>query len=340
MPDQRDTLALVFARDLVRANGAALFLNAAPLPDGALRGAACEQGFRPDFLALEAAGYDAAPERETAPESEAAPRREAAGGHDLAALLLGRSRQVNERNLARAWNALRPGGTLVVAGDKTAGIAPIRKLAASRAVLSDSLAKHHATAFWAVREGDDWPVPDLAREAEGFRLLAGQFSADGPDPASRLLASHLDGRPLGRTADLGAGWGYLAAQALRRAKPTSVELFEADHAALAAARGNVAADVPLAFHWHDVAGEPIERRFDTVVMNPPFHAGSGGAGRAAEPRIGQRFIERASEALLPKGRLLMVANRNLPYERTLAERFRSWEKLEEAAGFKVLEAVR
>ena len=321
MPDQRNTLALTLDRH-IQPTGKWLFLNAAPLPGGPLRKAAAEQPFRADFLALQAAGYAPSPAVTDA-------------GFDGAAVLCGRSRLVNEANLARAHNALRPGGTLVVAGDKTAGIAPLRKLAGSRAPVADSLAKHHATAFWMPRGGEDWSVPDLARTVDGWHLAAGLFSADGPDPASRLLARHLADRPLGRTADLGAGWGYLAAEALARAKPTAVELFEADHRALEAARRNVVADVPLLFHWHDVTTERIERRFDTVIMNPPFHT-----GRAAEPRIGQRFIEAASAALKPKGRLLMVANRNLPYERTLAERFKSFTLLEEAQGFKVLEAVR
>ena len=332
MPDQRDTLALVFARGLVSTEGRWLFLNGAPLPHGVLREAETEQGFRPDFLALEAAGYDAAPSREGPNLNEA--------GYDGAAVLLGRSRRVNEANLARAWNALRPGGTLLVAGDRTAGIAPIRKLAASRATLADSLAKHHATAFWTTRDGDPWPVPELLGNVDGWHVAAGTFSTDGPDPASRMLARHLPDRPLGHTADLGAGWGFLAAEAAAHAKPASLELFEADHAALALAERNLLSALPVAFHWHDVVGEPIARRFDSVVMNPPFHAGSGSAGRAAEPGIGQRFIARASECLRPRGRLLMVANRNLPYERTLAERFTSWRELEAANGFKVLEAVR
>ena len=328
MPDQRDTLALALARG-VRVEGRWLFLEAAPLPESALREAACEQGFRPTFLALERAGYDACARVDEA-------------GFDGAALLCARVRKVNERHLARAWNALRPGGTLVVAGDKAAGIAPLRKLVAARTPLTDSLAKHHATAFWAVRPPDapDWPVPASRNLVDGWHVPAGGFSAAGPDAASRLLAGHLKGRPLGRTADLGAGWGFLAAEAARRGRTESVELFEADHVALGAARENLAGVVDAHFHWHDVAGEPIERRFDTVVMNPPFHAGAGGAGRAATPALGQAFIARAAEALRPGGRLLMVANRNLPYERTLAERFRSWKPLEEAEGFKVLEAVR
>ena len=47
----------------------------------------------------------------------------------------------------------------------------------------------------------------------------------------------------------------------------------------------------------------------------------------------------AASTLVKGGRLLMVANRNLPYEQTLKDNFRSFEKLVEREGFKVFEAV-
>jgi 16S rRNA (guanine1207-N2)-methyltransferase len=74
---------------------------------------------------------------------------------------------------------------------------------------------------------------------------------------------------------------------------------------------------------------------DAVVMNPPFHT-----GRAADPDIGRGFIASAAKLLTPRGQLWMVANRHLPYEATLSERF---AKVSEVAGdgrFKVLQAER
>lgn len=320
MPDQRDTLAFALDRDPpeVPLGKRWLFLNAAPLPE--LADATHEQPCRPGFLALRHAGRDVH-------------SRVDETGFDGAALLLARSRRGNERLLARAWNAVREGGRVVACGAKTAGVAPLRKWAAARTDVHASLPKHHAVAFTLRREGDDWPVPEHFAEVEdGWWTTPGAFSADGPDPASAMLADHLDD-VAGRVADLGAGWGYLSAKALER-DIESVALFEADHAALEAARRNVE-DERASFHWHDVVGEPIAQRFDTVVMNPPFHT-----GRAADPALGTAFIDRAAAILAPGGRLLMVANRQLPYERQLEARFGRWEKVEERAGFKVLTATR
>jgi 16S rRNA (guanine1207-N2)-methyltransferase len=72
---------------------------------------------------------------------------------------------------------------------------------------------------------------------------------------------------------------------------------------------------------------------DCIVMNPPFHD-----GRVGDPKIGQSFIENAAQNLKRKGVLYMVANRHLPYERTLSKYFEDVEMLAEQDGFKVIKA--
>ena len=52
------------------------------------------------------------------------------------------------------------------------------------------------------------------------------------------------------------------------------------------------------------------------------------------------FIEAAAATLVPGGRLIMVANRNLPYEERLSALFRHYEMLADEGGFKVLLAIR
>ena len=75
--------------------------------------------------------------------------------------------------------------------------------------------------------------------------------------------------------------------------------------------------------------------YDRVIANPPFHH-----GRAGEPDLGAAFIVAAGRILKPGGRLLMVANRQLPYEATLTATFRHCEKLAEDGVYKVIEAER
>ncbi|TIW22658.1 MAG: methyltransferase, partial [Mesorhizobium sp.] len=87
--------------------------------------------------------------------------------------------------------------------------------------------------------------------------------------------------------------------------------------------------------WTDLLTETVERRYDAIVMNPPFHS-----GRAAEPGIGSGMIRAASKALKPGGRLFMVANRQLPYEKVLAAAFSSHAEVARDGMFKVFSARR
>lgn len=327
------TLALPFARDALPApTGRWVFLNAAADETLAVLFAdaelVCEQPERPAFLALERAGLAVTPAIEDAP----------AGRFDGAIVLLGRHRRLNEARIARAARLVCTGAPVLVAGDKTAGAASARKWVKGRLDVSGALSKHHAQLFWFAAEPAAFGDVVLARTepASGMAAAPGMFSADGIDAGSALLARSIDVRVAGTVADLGAGWGFLSARVLQAGRPSALTLVEAYKPALEAALDNVAplaGAVPVTGLWHDVTAEPLPGPFDWIVMNPPFHT-----GRAGEPELGRRFIEAAADALAPRGRLLMVANRQLPYERTLAGRFAEMRVLAEADGYKVIEA--
>jgi len=284
----------------------------------------CEQGSRPGFLKIEASGM------------AVTARFDDDSAFDHAVVLASRNRKVNEANIIRAWNACRDGGQIMVVGDKTSGIGSLRKWVSGKAEIVDSFSKYHAVVFTFVKQGVEWEKPSLASEVDGYQLARGMFSSDGPDKGSRLLVEHFDKRIGGPVADLGAGWGYLSNELLKRTtKVTGLDLYEADFLSLEAAKTNVQApaNLDVAFHWCDITTEFRKKPYQWIIMNPPFHS-----GRAAEPELGKRFIQVAASTLPTGGKLLMVANRNLPYEKTLESTFRSFKTLDQAQGFKVLEA--
>lgn len=330
MADYRDTLILPFEKGLLAfpqmgENWCVLNADILPQTEPDLRALVqCEQGFRPPFLALETAGYSVQTQRVL---DQAL---------DGCLVLASRTRAVNEDNLIRAWNALKPGGLLLFAGDKTSGVQPLRKWLARKVSAVESLSKHHAVAFWAIRnEGDAALQPRPAAPDEGpYRVAPGMFSADGPDAGSQLLAQQFDQRIFGRVADFGAGWGYLSNELLKRCdRIERLELYEADWASLQAAQVNVGDRAD--FHWCDLTAEAPRGPFNWIIMNPPFHS-----GRAATPGLGTAFIQAAARALPGGGRLLMVANTNLPYEKTLTGLFKKVERRAQAQGFKIIEAVK
>lgn len=229
----------------------------------------------------------------------------------------------------------RASGVVVVDGGKTDGVDSLLKDIRKRVAIEGPISKAHGKIFWFRADADpftDWAAP-TTQMVDGFRTAPGVFSADGIDPASALLLKSLPAKRGARIADLGAGWGYLAANLIDGALH-SLHLVEADHTALTCARTNVS-DPRAQFHWADATTWTAPEPLDMVIMNPPFHT-----SRNADPALGQRFIASAARNLTRNGSLWMVANRHLPYEATLTETF---AQVREVAGdnrFKVFHASR
>jgi 16S rRNA (guanine1207-N2)-methyltransferase len=280
------------------------------------------QGFAPDALRWQARGLPVLP----VPQ----------GPYKAVIVTLPRARDRAEAWLAVAAQALAPDGMVVLDGAKTDGIEAVAKALKTRVAIDGLVSKAHGKCLW-FRPGDaldGWARPTMAPNAEGDMVAPGVFSADGADPASRLLAEALP--PLkGAVADLGAGWGWLSRAVLARSDSIrSLHLVEADAPALDCARVNVA-DPRARFHWADATRWETPELLDTVVMNPPFHT-----GRKGDPALGQAFIAAAARALAPRGQLFLVANRHLPYETALTGLFGT---VSESAGntkFKILHAER
>ncbi len=224
-------------------------------------------------------------------------------------------------------------GLLVIDGQKTDGIESMLKEMRKRGDVSHVTVKAHGKLF-SVQNADctDWAATpsQVARRSGGtFTTAPGVFSADGIDPGSRALVDALPETLSGHVIDLGAGWGYLSDAILTRKKVKSLRLVEANHAALEAARINIT-DPRAQFHWADALDFTTDHPVDHVITNPPFHT-----GRSADPSLGQAFILAASRLLKPRGRLWLVANRHLPYERTLEHVFREVTTLAHTSGYKV-----
>ncbi len=291
----------------------------------------CEQGFKPDTNALVAAGFEAVP-------------RISSGGFDFVLCLPSKQKQAALADVARGLSLLREGGVLVCAGRGDAGAASIAKTVKRSVGTFGEASKHHCRVFW-LRRGDalpaccaEWLAAAEPRfvDAIGGVSAPGVFGWDRVDVGSRLLAETLDDRIGGRVADFGAGWGYLSREILARCpRVAALDVVEADAAALDAARRNLAAPggVAPSFRWHDVACEPGLGPYDWVVSNPPFHA-----GKDADPEIGRAFIRAARAALAPGGRVLLVANRHLPYEAAIDAAFKDRVTVAETPAFKVIEA--
>ena len=287
------------------------------------------QGFKPVYDTLKQQGLPVVSEL---PQGQTA---------SMVIVELTRSKAETLANIATGYDILEPGGTLVVDGMKTDGIESILKAVKKLLPVEGTLSKAHGKVFWLTKtdtppEFADWAKAlTPARNAEGYFTAAGMFSPDAADAGSALLAGKIGDRLKGKGADLGAGWGWLARQALdSNAAITSLALYEAENTALACALRNIT-DPRAEFHWADVCTLTGPSDHDFVVMNPPFHQ-----SRKAEPELGRQFIHTAAKLLHAKGTLWMVANRQLAYEAALTAHFHTWEYLEQSPGFKCVRATR
>ncbi|MFW5881471.1 MAG: methyltransferase, partial [Roseicyclus sp.] len=283
------------------------------------------QGFRPDYDRLAARGIDVVPELGEA------------GGFDTALVQIVKARARTLGAIAEGLAALRPGGTLLVDGAKEEGIEAILKVLRAEFEIGGVFSKAHGKLVWLTRperlpEAVAGWIPAPTVTADGHVTAPGGFSAEGPDRGSELLVALAP--PLaGRVADLGAGWGYIAGEVLAEQPGIDrLDLIEADHAMLEAARANVD-DPRAAFHWADATRFAPEDLYDAILCNPPFHS-----GRRADPGLGRAFIAAAARMLKPAGKFVMVANRHLPYEAALREAFATGRMLGELEGYKLYEA--
>ncbi len=275
-------------------------------------------GFYPDYTAWENAGYPVAQNlTKVAVAIVVVPRAKA---------------------LARAMVAAACANAdiVVIDGQKTDGIDSVFKECRKRLGTLPSITKGHGRIFWftATDKFADWTAPPPAKGAHGYFTSAGVFSDGAVDAGSALLANALPPKLPARMADLGAGWGYLAAPVLSRAGVQSLDLIEAEALSVACAKLNVT-DPRVTFHWGDATQFQAKSAFEGIVMNPPFHV-----GRASDPSLGRMFIQSAARLLAPHGKLWMVANRHLPYETTLSECFRNVDMIDSNGAFKVFHANR
>jgi 16S rRNA (guanine1207-N2)-methyltransferase len=256
--------------------------------------------------------------------------------------------------LALAYALLAPGGRLYVVGAKDRGIRSIademQRLFGETVTLA--LRKGHRVVAATRDQGrtSDSPAPQTEQEVTEVEsvMLRGQplliahapavFAGGRVDPAAALLAETIEVPPHATVADLGCGAGVVGLVAARLAHRGHVYLLDASYAAIRLATenarrngiGNVTA----------LAGDAIavlrarDLHPDVIVTNPPFHAGQTNARLA-----GERFMAGAAERLAPGGRLYLVANRFLPYERSLRQRFADVREVAGDARYKVLLAA-
>lgn len=275
------------------------------------------------------------------------------GSCAVAVLDLPPNRRLSRRWLLEAFMALRPGGRLYLAGPNNGGIQPaiddaaalfgqaatIRYKARNRVALAVKQHTEPTAVDWASEPGvapRTWRVFDLATRAGRLRMetAAGVFSYEELDAGTALLLDSLpDLRGL-RLLDVGCGYGVIGITAARLGA-SQVDMVDVSLTAVEAAQRNSAANAaPQARALvSDLYAAVRDERYDLVVSNPPFHH-----GKQVTYDITQALIEGARSMLRPGGRLIVVANRFIRYDRMMGVAYERVERLATTNAYHVLAA--
>ncbi len=290
---------------------------------------------------LAAAGVSAAIYEAAAPPPDA-------GLFDLALLPLPKGRAYASALIAEAWRRLPPGGQLYLAGANDAGAKAVVKDAAaifgSAVTLRTKARCRLALAVRGHEAGSSDPggIVLVPFQAAGLALYSapGVFSYGALDDGTARLLDTLTadlcaGR---RVLDVGCGGGPIGLTAVRLGA-AAVDLVDIFWPALDCARAGISASGATSCRaWaSDLYTDVTGPSYDLILSNPPFHA-----GHQVETEAAEALINGSRERLAAGGRLRLVANRFLPYDRLLRAQFGAGRVrvVREDTRYRVLEAAR
>lgn len=275
---------------------------------------------------------------------------------DVVAIRVVPERLVMLHLLLEARRILRPGGRCLLAGANAEGAKTAARMMEQlfgHAKVLEQHSSHRLVVSTRPAQVPDVDAnlqstfvdPDVFHEIPltlrgmSFTLFTrpGVFSWEHLDEATDVLATLLDVAPGERVLDIGCGAGALGVVAAGLSGTGDVCLVDVDHEAVRCAQRTLdrAGSQNARAVVSDVASAVLDQRYDVVVANPPFHV-----GRHTDLDVPRQFIRDAHAVLRPGGRVLLVANRTLPYEAMMTEQFGTYRSVHDGRRFKVLSAIR
>jgi len=271
---------------------------------------------------------------------------------DLVAIHAPREREVARQCVRDAATLLRPGGRCYLAGATHGGAKSAIRYLEEIFGQAHLLAYKGGSRVALAVKGEEVRVDEAASEEYyRFRELIAQvrgkqyicltrpglFSWDRVDEGTRRLIESMEIEPEERVLDLGCGYGLAGLVAADMAPHGEVVLVDVDCVAVEAARRTLErnkfshAEVLLS----DCGAAVLDRTFDVVITNPPFHQGHG-----VSYDVARQFIRDAAAVLRPGGRLYLVANRFIPYGREMEGLFQRVDFIYRDNRFQVWRALK
>lgn len=168
-----------------------------------------------------------------------------------------------------------------------------------------------------------------------FISKPGVYGWDKLDRGSALLAAQMreqlsGASGTGSVLDLGCGYGYLllATQDLPFTVRTATDN---NAAAVSAALATFALHDMNVTVTLDDCGMNLQKKFDLILCNPPFHLGFG-----TSSALSQKFLLSIRRLLAPRGQAMVVVNQFIPLEKLADAHFQHVATIAQEQGFKVV----
>ncbi|MEP4891267.1 MAG: methyltransferase [Aliiglaciecola sp.] len=237
---------------------------------------------------------------------------------DGAVIYMPKSKEQAAFLIANMAACVKAGGNIYLVGENKSGIKSADKLFAkvSQRINKIDSARHCSLYCALIEDSHSFDVENFVQYKEiqinntqcKIAFLPGIFNAGALDPASKLLIENLPEKLSGKMLDFACGSGVIGCFAAKNNPEITLTLSDVSALAIYCSqlsleannlKGTVIASNGLA---------EVSHKFDTVLTNPPFHTGI-----KTDYSVTDKFIKEVKFALLPKGTLMLVANRFLPY---------------------------
>lgn len=261
---------------------------------------------------------------------------------DLLLLYIPKAKVEIEYLLANLTPYLKENAEIILVGEKKCGIKSVSSLLKPYSEQSNIIdsARHCSVIYTQLSkpvrpfEQTHW-IKDYQLEINGISLtirsLPGVFSYGELDKGSELLLNNLPDVLIGNGLDFGCGAGVLASYLLKKHSQLSLDLIDVNAYALASAKLTLAKNTLQANVFASDVFSNVDKKYDLLMSNPPFHSGQKTNYDAAET-----FINQSTQFLNKKGTLSIVANKFLRYEPLLIQAYKNITEVAENNKFKVL----
>jgi 16S rRNA (guanine1207-N2)-methyltransferase len=279
-------------------------------------------------------------------------------GWDTVLITIPKERRYARYLLVASWEALKPGGNLILAGPTRGGAKAVIKDAERLFGNSTIIGYRNHQRVAICKRGDSLPKPlPIEYEQTGIKpgtintikvttpmgslvleTHPGIFSWEALDEGTALLLEHLAIEPGWRVWDVGCGYGAIGlSTALAGASQvllSDINLLGVGYTQRNAIKNKVSEKVAVIL-TDGLSADPCQfGSFDLIVSNPAFHQ-----GRKVNKSMADALIAEGNEWLTPNGRLVIVANRFLNYDRYMRNFFQEVKKIFETNKYHVIEAT-